>query len=396
MNVALFVLALNVTVSTAFALRGVINDPDGFTNVRARQSTSSKVVATVKHGEVFDFEADEGAQWCKVKLASGKTGWMPASRVRLFYTDKDLPKKGESDDAARAYSQGKGIADYYALVRAAAHADAKAMEQYFDITYADGATGEQLGADEAIVVHLIGDDRFSAFLAAQPIDYRLGVRDLLTEGALVTGPFEPESYLRNAFPKTFARLFRRELTDWPSPDGKYAIHKVFSDEYTQMDSTVTRAELIDKTSGRVLKNFTSDDEGSSGGFVRANGADREGRILWTDDSQRFAAYSCAQFSGHTTVYQIAGDQVQTVALPVNEPPGGDADSELKGAKHIWTFIEPDRWSTPTTLELNRHDYFQSTDKTRPTRDIGRFYHISVAIGADGKATVKDYSEQNLK
>jgi hypothetical protein len=110
---------------------------------------------------------------------------------------------------------------------------------------------------------------------------------------------------------------------------------------------VTRSELIEKATGRVLKDFSKDDEGA--------GKDREGRILWTDDSQRFAAYSRRQFSGHTTVYQIAGGQVQTVTLPVNDPPGRSADAELKGAKGISTHIEPVGWTTPTTLALGRED-----------------------------------------
>src|SRR5688500_14855397 len=62
----------------AFALRGVIDDPDGFTYVRAGKSQDSAIVARVKTGEVFDFEVEDQIQhpseWRKVKLASGKEG----------------------------------------------------------------------------------------------------------------------------------------------------------------------------------------------------------------------------------------------------------------------------------------------------------------------------------
>ena len=383
-------MAALATVAGQETFRGVIDDPDGYVNLRSRPNARSAIIAKVQKGERFTFERKtlnektrevEYAPWCRVKLASGKSGWMDAQRILLFFTKDYLPKKGDEDDIDRQARQ-HGI-DYYETTQGAVRGDVEARKRFFQIAeFADGGGAE--GHEEVlrVVLHLIGDDALAAFLQSQPVSSRISVRTSLWN---VTWPFRSTGYLQRHFPKTAKIFFRRELTDWPSPDGTYAVHKVFSNEYADSDSTVTRAELIEKASRRVLKDFSSDDEGA--------GMEREGQILWTDDSQRFAAYSCAQLSGHTTVYQIAGDQVQTVALPVDDPPGRSTDAELKGAKHIHTFIEPVRWTTPTILEVYRHDYFQSTDATRATRDIGRSYHISVAIGADGKATVKDYSEE---
>jgi uncharacterized protein YgiM (DUF1202 family) len=66
---------------------GVIDDPDGFVNVRAGKSADAAVIATVKTDEPFTFECENDAEWCKVTLASGKSGWMHLSRIRLHYTE---------------------------------------------------------------------------------------------------------------------------------------------------------------------------------------------------------------------------------------------------------------------------------------------------------------------
>jgi uncharacterized protein YraI len=49
---------------------GVIDDPDGFVNVRAGKSSDAAVIATVKTGEPFTFECENDADWCKVALRS--------------------------------------------------------------------------------------------------------------------------------------------------------------------------------------------------------------------------------------------------------------------------------------------------------------------------------------
>ena len=85
-----------------FSPNGVIDDPDGYVNLRKEKSADSPIVAKVKKGEPFEFECrvineqrTEHETWCKVKLASGVTGWMHYSRIKWYYTEKDLPKGPE-------------------------------------------------------------------------------------------------------------------------------------------------------------------------------------------------------------------------------------------------------------------------------------------------------------
>lgn len=70
---------------------GVIDDPDGYVNLRKDKSADAPIVAKVKKDEPFWFECQvtneqhtEHETWCKVKLASGVTGWMHYSRIKLL------------------------------------------------------------------------------------------------------------------------------------------------------------------------------------------------------------------------------------------------------------------------------------------------------------------------
>ena len=80
---------------------GVIDDPDGYVNVRSRKDAESPIVAKVKKGERFTFQRNEYDKWCSVKLTSGKTGWMDAQRILLFFTEDDLPPKSDKEDEDR-------------------------------------------------------------------------------------------------------------------------------------------------------------------------------------------------------------------------------------------------------------------------------------------------------
>lgn len=65
-----------------FVLLAEINDPDGYTNVRASQSPSSAILAVVRVGEEFRTFQQTGGWW-KVKTRAGIVGYMYASRIRL-------------------------------------------------------------------------------------------------------------------------------------------------------------------------------------------------------------------------------------------------------------------------------------------------------------------------
>jgi hypothetical protein len=152
-GVVVFIFAGAVTSSQG-QVRGMIDDPDGFVNLRKGKSTDSAVVAKVKENEVFRFEADEDSEWCKVTLRSGKTGWMHGSRIRLYFSEDDLPKKPK---------MGEGRSEIDELTRKAARGDEEAQKTFFGLAeHVDGAASESCWPDVRPVVHLLGDEKLSA------------------------------------------------------------------------------------------------------------------------------------------------------------------------------------------------------------------------------------------
>ena len=114
------------------------------------------------------------------------------------------------------------------MAQRAVRGDAEAIRKFFRVgEFADGAGAEEHEGVFSVVVHLIGDDALAAFLRSQPIGVQVSVRNSVDDGN-VTYPFRSPGYWERHFPKTVKILFRREVTDWPSPDGRYAIHKKFS------------------------------------------------------------------------------------------------------------------------------------------------------------------------
>jgi hypothetical protein len=372
----------------------VTSEPDIV--LRAEQNTSAPVVANVKQAEPFTYECEASAEWCKVTLRSGESGWLERGAIRYHFTEKDLPEWDDSKNLSEigSLARSRGF-NFDRAIRAAARGDAKAMKQFFALAeVVDGAAAESYSGTPWTVFHLVGDAKFAAFLKAQPLKFRLMVRDSIAGDFVI-------SYLRRHFPETVAILFYREMTDWPSPNGRYAIRKVFSDEFALSDSKVTRAELIEKESGKVLCDMTADDLGS--------GRDREGSVLWSPDSKRFAYMSAwlkqspGKFSDvpppppqkkQTVVYQLAGESFAKVDLLLGEAPGREKDGELTGAVLRHEYTEPIRWAKPNVLILQRHEYYQTFKpitvegvKFDSIIDLGRLYQITATIGPDGKAAV---------
>ena len=379
---------------------GVINDPNGYVNVLAEKSAEAAVIATIKTGEPFTFKREGDDEWCKVTLASGKSGWVTAAGVRLYFTEKDLPID-EKDPAGVSeideFARGRGFR-YAKDTRRAARGDAKALKQFFLLAQnADGAAAESISGMPTVVFHILGDEKFAKFLSAQPLPFRTMVRNRI----LYDGLISPAGlYLSRHFPQTAQLLFRREMVDWPSPNDLYAIRKVFSDEFELGGSKVVRAELIEKKSGRVLCDLTSDDIGT--------GAQREGEALWSPDSKRVACLSTdltqggnlfstprpAPLKKQTAVYQISGDAFARVDLPLSEVPGRESDTELERAILGHEYTEPIRWQKPNVLVLERHEYYEKLGPTEAEgikfesiHTLSRWYRITATIAEDGKATV---------
>jgi hypothetical protein len=320
---------------------------------------------------------------------------------RLTFTEKDLPED-EKDPAGLSeideFARGRGF-DYARVARRAARGDAKALKQFFAIAKdVDGAAAESHAGMPTTVYHLLGDEKFALFLMGQPLAYRMMVRNSILSDGL---PAPAKIYLPRHFPKTAKVLFRKEMVDWPSPDKRYAIRKIFSDEFELRGSKVERAELIDQKSGQVLCDLTRDDIGT--------GADREGEVLWSTDAKRFA-YLSSDLTEHagnlfstprpppkrkqTVVYQLAGESFARVDLPLNDVPARGSDAELQGAILGHEYTEPLRWEKPNVLVLERHEYYE---KLKPTtienvkfesiHPFDRLYRITATIAPDGKAAL---------
>jgi hypothetical protein len=311
---------------------------------------------------------------------------------RLHFTEKDLPTR-EKDPAGPSeieeFARERGF-NYAADTRRAARGDAKALKQFFSLAHdADGAAAESIAGVPTVVYHILGDEKFAKFLVAQPLPYRMMVRNMIADDEFI-----------GDFPQCARLLFQREMIAWPSPNDLYAIRKVFSDEFKLEGSKVVRAELIEKKSGRVLCDLTRDDIGA--------GAEREGEALWSSDSKRVACLSSdlteqqgnlfstprpAPLRKQTAVYQLSGETFARVELP-GEVPGRESDKELDGAILGHEYTEPVRWQKPNVLVLKRHEYYR---KIMPTKvdyqtfdsihDLSRLYQITATIDPDGKATL---------
>ena len=179
--------------------RGVIDDPDGFVNLRKEKQADAPVITKVKAGEPFQFKKKEGEDWCEVKLKSGVNGWMDCSRIKLYFTKDDLPRKSEKGDEIDETAREQGI-NYYEVTQAAARGDQKALKTFFS-TGGDGAAGEEHEVVMRVVIHLIGDDAYAKYLREQDRDF------VSAEGSGIVWPFRDKEYFRQHFPKSARFLF---------------------------------------------------------------------------------------------------------------------------------------------------------------------------------------------
>jgi uncharacterized delta-60 repeat protein len=394
--------------STPRVSMAVISDPDGYTNVR---DYHGKVLAKVKDGERFiaarPWNQSGDSKW-SVCLKSGITGFMDKNRIHrlpdepLMKLNHDARKKewrklrslrnAEGNETA-SQAKGRGL-DYFKVLAAASNGDKKALAQFFSLAeFMDGAAAEGYFPDASAVFHLVGDKTFSNFVRELPVADQVGIR-----GTVMGGLSEEEfangadiNYLQRYFPETTRLLFRGEIVDWTSPDGRYSIRKTFTDPLDLAESKVSHAELIAKATGQTLCDLTNADIGV--------GSDREGTVLWSPDSKRFA-YVASDLRGgrlfrkaaappqktQTTVYQNPEKSFTKIDLPFDQPPGKENDPEMKGAVMGHEFVTPVRWADANTLILERHDYYERLmPPAGSVHGFDRLYEITVSFKDDGAA-----------
>jgi TPR repeat protein len=88
---ALFVLSANCFADPFKP--AVIDDADGFTNIRAEKSANSALIGKVKTGEVF-YAEPAADSWWRVAAIEGKTGFISKTHIRLI-------EESPGSDAAR-------------------------------------------------------------------------------------------------------------------------------------------------------------------------------------------------------------------------------------------------------------------------------------------------------
>ena len=83
----------------AFTLAAVIDDPDGFTNIRAGQTTRAAIVGKVLEGEKFLTYRQSGPWW-RVRKADGTTGFMFRKYIRLVEGGTPPPPPADTSKGA--------------------------------------------------------------------------------------------------------------------------------------------------------------------------------------------------------------------------------------------------------------------------------------------------------
>ncbi|MEO9513596.1 MAG: SH3 domain-containing protein [Flavobacteriaceae bacterium] len=76
----LFVLLITFTGYSQSKI-GVINDKDGFTNIRADKSTKSKIIGKIHDNEYFTFFENDDTNWWIIETENGQIGYLHKSRV---------------------------------------------------------------------------------------------------------------------------------------------------------------------------------------------------------------------------------------------------------------------------------------------------------------------------
>ncbi|NET38703.1 MAG: SH3 domain-containing protein [Cyanothece sp. SIO1E1] len=75
--------SLKASESSAFReVQAIIDDPDGYTNVRSGPGTQHEIIARVFEGEVF-YTAPQPDDWWPVRTKDNKLGYMHISRIEV-------------------------------------------------------------------------------------------------------------------------------------------------------------------------------------------------------------------------------------------------------------------------------------------------------------------------
>src|SRR5437867_13399919 len=94
---------------------------------------------------------------------------MDCSRIKLYFTQADLPPKSEKGVEIDERAREQGV-NYYEVSQAAARGDQQALKT-FDNIAVDGGAAEEHDGVMCVVIHLIGDDAYAKYLREQSRDF---------------------------------------------------------------------------------------------------------------------------------------------------------------------------------------------------------------------------------
>lgn len=94
---------------------GVINDKDGYVNIRVDKSVKSQIISKVFINEFFTYFEDETSNWWLIETEKGDLGYMHRSRVSFFKKGYILKRK-KLDDGASLTIKENNFKGYKILV----------------------------------------------------------------------------------------------------------------------------------------------------------------------------------------------------------------------------------------------------------------------------------------
>lgn len=195
----------------------VIEDPDGYTNIRDEEGN---IVTTVKEKEQFLVIAPQpGAKHWEAYLANGIQGYIHPSRVKKL-PDEPIAKlnyapsvetwkklaKTESEEEEKREALKRGEILYYANLLRASEGNTDALTRFFTKKFDDAPSNDYL-ADGWKLLHLLGDEKFAEFLRSQTQELRDDIAAMYLEEWTTYSISDGKAYVLKHFPATGKVLY---------------------------------------------------------------------------------------------------------------------------------------------------------------------------------------------
>lgn len=213
--IMLFLLAAQAIVSGQEKILGVklavINDPDGYTNIRSGSGKDFPVLTIIRENSVF-YVFESAGQWWQVIGPDDMRGYIHRSRVK-FVTEKENRRvrfsldyfsavvkeiERNSDDQSYAHSIAQNLKNAYDL-------DPKALAFIFEEISQKGANSPAIRNLAWGFLNHSGDSLFASVVHRLSGVKKDIVLDSLEKSFISS--FDFKTFCRDFFPETFAELY---------------------------------------------------------------------------------------------------------------------------------------------------------------------------------------------